>query len=208
MCILFSFLMNAGCQSSRAASLIGFYSMEWRIQSLRAVQCQANSLCWSHIPLIYLKLQKLKNSITRAEPWMYLEVSTNILHRISSPFRSCVNFSKLRSLAKNTPPTERVSEGNKKLQKCPAHNNNQIISGTHQFLLTIGLCHIFCGTAAVASYLGQQEYLDSPVLICHTNATCDWTDKWRICQLTFLSWTDFWDSNIFTAEPWWGCRQS
>ena len=125
MCILFSFLMNAGCQSSRAASLIGFYSMEWRIQSLRAVQCQANSLCWSHIPLIYLKLPKLKNSITRAEPWMYLEVSTNILHRISSAFRSCVNFSKLRSLAKNTPPTGRVSEGNKKLQKCPAHNNCQ-----------------------------------------------------------------------------------
>ena len=68
---------------------------------------------------------------------------------ISSAFRSCVNFSKLRSLAKNTPPTGRVSEGNKKLQKCPAHNNNQIISGTHQFLLTIGLCHIFCWTAAV-----------------------------------------------------------
>ena len=55
---------DAGCQSARAAALIGFYSMEWRIQSPGAVQCQANSLCWSHIPLIYLKLQKLKNSIT------------------------------------------------------------------------------------------------------------------------------------------------
>ena len=93
------------------------------------------------------KVEKQHNS--PAELWMYLEVSTNILHRLSSTFRSCVNFSKLRSLAKNTPPTGRVSEGNKNLQKCPAHNNNQIISGTHQFLLTIGLYHIFCGTAAV-----------------------------------------------------------